>query len=250
MKNEGAVSGNPGSSGISAGFSIVVAMDRNRGIGKDGGLPWPKLKGDMKFFRELTTCPDSAAVEKRWGLKPEESAETKTWDEVSAMLKFAHKLPEASGGKWNVVAMGRKTWDSLPNEFKPLPGRINYGFSRRYLIGNRAYIGTNHPLAYDQVEMNHSNAWREGGDHSIEEVLLGLKDDDTIGRIYVIGGGEFYRSTMQHPACAHLYITEIDAEFPCDTFFPETPGFQPVLSSPWIEENGIRYRFRRYDRIS
>ena len=68
---------------------------------------------------------------------------------------------------------------------------------------------------------------------------------------FVIGGGQIFSEALQQTfmPCLYLYITEIDAEFSCDTFFPETPGFAPVLSSPWIEENGIKYRFRRYDRI-
>ena len=35
-------------------FSIVVAMNKLRGIGKEGGLPW-RLKEDMKMFKNLTT---------------------------------------------------------------------------------------------------------------------------------------------------------------------------------------------------
>lgn len=35
-------------------MKAIVAMDFNRGIGKDGKLPWPMLKSDMKFFRKMT----------------------------------------------------------------------------------------------------------------------------------------------------------------------------------------------------
>lgn len=58
-------------------FSIIVAHDSNRGIGKDGKLPWPHNKNDMKRFVDITTT-----------------------------------APE---GKTNAVIMGRKTWESLPN---------------------------------------------------------------------------------------------------------------------------------------
>ena len=49
-------------------FHIVVGIDQNRGIGKSGVLPWPKLKGDMKFYRELTTCPITDRIDERYKL--------------------------------------------------------------------------------------------------------------------------------------------------------------------------------------
>ena len=49
-------------------FSLVVAADRKLGIGRGGSIPW-KLKGDMKFFREITTCPDPEAVHARYRLE-------------------------------------------------------------------------------------------------------------------------------------------------------------------------------------
>ena len=68
-------------------FSIVVAMDEQRGIGKNGALPW-HLPADLKHFKDITM-----------------------------------KVPIP--GRKNVVIMGRKTWESLPEKFRPLPGRVN-----------------------------------------------------------------------------------------------------------------------------
>src|SRR3989338_1802540 len=73
-------------------FNIVVAMDQNRGIGLDGKLPW-HLKCDLRHFKEITT---------------------KTRDK----------------NKRNAVIMGRKTWDSLPVRFRPLPDRVNVVITR------------------------------------------------------------------------------------------------------------------------
>merc|ERR1719208_697474 len=68
-------------------FSIVVAASAQEGgIGVDQNLPW-RLAGDMKFFKELTS--------------------------------------EAADNKRNAVVMGRKTWESIPAKFRPLPGRLN-----------------------------------------------------------------------------------------------------------------------------
>ena len=222
-------------------------MDRKRGIGKDGDLPWPKLKGDMKFFRELTTCPDRTAVEKRWGLKADESADVQTWEDVSAMLKFAHPLPVATDKRRNGVVMGRKTWDSLPENFRPLPDRFNRTLSR-----TNPTSGDTHPDIRWWSSLQHALASFDLIDEVMEAHVSGNPEGMaySIPDKFVIGGGELFAQALSHPDCARLYITEIDAEFPCDTFFPETPDFRPALSSPWVEENGIRYRFRRYDRVS
>jgi len=76
-------------------IAIVVAMDTNRGIGKDNKLPW-KLPGELKHFKKLTTTTQS---------------------------------PNTT----NAVLMGRKTWESLPKSVRPLPGRFNMVLSRQNL---------------------------------------------------------------------------------------------------------------------
>ena len=79
-------------------FSLVVATDLNRGIGLKGDLPW-RLKGDLAYFRDLTS---------------------KTLDP----------------NKKNVVIMGRTTWDSIPEKFRPLPNRLNIVLSNRLAKGS------------------------------------------------------------------------------------------------------------------
>lgn len=74
------------------GFSIVVAACRNNGIGKDGKLPW-SLPGDMAQFKRVTS---------------------QTVDQT----------------KQNAVIMGRLTWNSIPDKFRPLPKRLNVILSR------------------------------------------------------------------------------------------------------------------------
>jgi hypothetical protein len=73
-------------------FQIVVAATRKLGIGKGGTMPW-KLPGDIAYFKELTTRT-------------------------------------ADPAKQNAVVMGRKTWESIPPKFRPLPGRVNIVLSR------------------------------------------------------------------------------------------------------------------------
>jgi dihydrofolate reductase len=76
-------------------FDIVVVADADRGIARDGKLPW-HLPGDLAHFKQVTSAARSPALR-------------------------------------NVVIMGRKTWDSIPARYRPLEGRINIVVSRQQL---------------------------------------------------------------------------------------------------------------------
>jgi dihydrofolate reductase len=73
-------------------FDMVLAADREWGIGKQNGLPWPKLRGDLQHFKRTTST--------------------------------------ASEGRRNAVVMGRKTWESKEVAGKPLPNRLNVVVTR------------------------------------------------------------------------------------------------------------------------
>jgi dihydrofolate reductase len=53
-------------------LSLIVAMDRNGLIGRDGGLPWPRIAEDMRLFRELTTGKGKEVIvgRKTWETLP------------------------------------------------------------------------------------------------------------------------------------------------------------------------------------
>lgn len=166
-------------------FDVVVATDLERGIGKAGRLPW-KLTGDLKHFRELTTGVTS---------------------------------PEYR----NAVIMGRKTWESLPAMFRPLPGRVNVVLTR----------APEYALPKGVV--------RAGSLDEALAVLEGLK----VEGCFVIGGGEIYAQAIRHPSCRLLYLTEVKSRFDCDAFFPDYRGsFVEISSSPAQQESGLEYTFK------
>ena len=114
------------------------------------------------------------------------------------------RLPEdlrhfraTTGGR--PVIMGRKTWESLPSAFRPLPGRHNIVVSR-----NPCYHAHGASRAASIAE-----ALRIAGD---------------AGEVFVIGGAELYRQTLQ--MADRLYLTEVAAEASGDAFFPELPPGQ------------------------
>ena len=92
------------------------------------------------------------------------------------------------------VIMGRKTWESLPESFRPLPGRHNIVVSR-----NPAYIAPGATLVGSLAEA--------------------IDQTEKADEVFVIGGEALYRQAL--PLAQRLYLTEIDQDFQGDAFFPE-----------------------------
>lgn len=122
------------------------------------------------------------------------------------------------------VIMGRKTWESLPPPFRPLPQRNNIVVSH-----NPDYVADGARVAT-----------------SLEDALALAGDDD---EVFVIGGGALYRQTL--PLAERLYLTEVAVDGIGDTFFP---GISPA---EWREvsrrgglssERGPVYDFVVYER--
>lgn len=169
-------------------FSIVVAMDEKRGIGKAGGLPW-RLSRDMQRFKDVTITVRAA-------------------------------------GTVNAVIMGRKTWESLPVRYRPLPGRLNV-----VLSSDKQY-----PLP--------SGSLLAG---SLDEALRVLWSRADVAEVFVIGGGILFDLAIAHPACQCLFVTHIQSDKGCDVFFPKIPPqFQCVSKSENLEELGETFCFCDY----
>jgi dihydrofolate reductase len=168
-------------------FSIIVAFDSKYGIGKNGLLPW-HLALDLKRFKELTTTVSNPA-------------------------------------KKNAVIMGRKTWESLPEKFRPLPGRVNMVLSK---AGN---ISLPSEVLCSQ---------------SLEDALRQLSTSN-IENVFVIGGAQIYALAIDHPLCQKLYVTHVQGEYGCDAFFPPiSKQFFPISASEHYQEKGISFQFSDY----
>ena len=128
---------------------------------------------------------------------------------------------ETTRGK--TVIMGRRTWESLPERFRPLPGRLNIVVSR-----NPGYQA--------------AGATRAG---SLQEAIekAGVGDE-----AFIIGGAELYRQAL--PLAETLYLTEIAADFDGDTFFPEVAPehWQEISRSQSARHDGLSYAFVVYKR--
>lgn len=133
--------------------SLIVAMDSNRGIGKNNDLMW-HLPADMNFFKETT--------------------------------------------KNQIVVMGRKNYDSIPEKYRPLPNRLNVILTR-----NKAFKAEN-CLVFN----------------SLNECLDYFRNEKD-RKVFIIGGGEIYKMALESNFLDEMYITYVNGVFDADTFFPE-----------------------------
>jgi dihydrofolate reductase len=121
------------------------------------------------------------------------------------------------------VNMGRKTWESLPDKFRPLPGRRNI-----VVTHDRHYVADGAVLA-----------------HSLEEAVdVAGEDSET----FVIGGAELYQQAL--PAAQRLYLTEVAQAYEGDVFFPEYPvtEWQEASRAEQRSKSGIEFAFVVYQR--
>lgn len=103
------------------------------------------------------------------------------------------------------VIMGRKNYESIPEKYRPLPGREN--------------IVITHKKGYSAPKCKVVN--------SIEEAIEYCEGKE---EICVIGGGEIYKLALEKDLIDIMYITEIHSSFDADAFFPEFD------KSDWKEE--------------
>lgn len=175
-------------------MDIIVALcKKNNGIGIDNKIPW-YLKDDLKYFKTVTSYPGD--------------------------LKDQN----------NIVIMGRNTFESIPDKFKPLTNRTNI-------------VLTSKNIEYEGIIFK----------QSLTDALQYCKSLHFKNpRIFIIGGERLYKEAIQHEKCERLYITEIYNTYECDRFFPEidTNKFKLSYISKFKVENDIHYRYLKYSNVS
>ena len=121
------------------------------------------------------------------------------------------------------VVMGTKTWGSLPDRFRPLPGRRNVVITRQ--------AGWQAPGAEAAASM---------------EAALALLADAP--KVFVIGGAQIYALAM--PLADELVLTEIDADLPGTVFFPaiDRAAFDETARDARVSGDGVPYSFVTYLR--
>ncbi len=128
------------------------------------------------------------------------------------------------------VIMGRKTWESLPERFRPLPGRRNIVVTR------------NSEWSSDGAETALSLS------DAVDRASEGLSPSEDV---WVIGGGEIFAQAL--PLATRIELTEINADVAGDSFAPELgTEWRTEVSTPndgWMTStSGLEYRFLRLSR--
>lgn len=164
-------------------LTMIAAVERSFGIGYENDLPW-NLPREYGYFTRVTTIVPA-------------------------------ELPDTM----NAVIMGRKSWDSIHPSYRPLPGRINV-------------IMTRSPERLKKELLRTGESRTTHVASSLEESVKLLHefygpsstsgDGIRLGRIFVTGGTDIYVAGFHSRWTVRLLLTQIYADYECDTFFPSS----------------------------
>jgi dihydrofolate reductase/thymidylate synthase len=201
-------------------LNLVVAYSfPDQGIGNEGRLPW-NIPEDMEHFRDITIPKEETQV--------------------------------------NIIVMGRKTWESIPDRFKPLEKRFNVVLSNNKDYCDQQNARYKKKDSGDTIEGEEWNngsgvsftTWddlfEKGGYYAIQEQLKlkvenvkGIKPLNASGflnstldiKYYIIGGGVIYNKALNSGNPVKIHATEVYLASPgtgqseikpvFDTYFPK-----------------------------
>ena len=131
-------------------------------------------------------------------------------------LKHFSKMTKGLNKK-NIIIMGRHTWESLPN--KPLRDRLNIVLSNTITLEEenvKSFCTLEEALDYYQIHQ------------------------DIYGDVWIIGGYQVYKTALEKNVVDNLYVTYIDQDHECDTFFPKFPmdNFR-LISKTSLDVKGV-----------
>lgn len=169
------------------------------------------------------------------------------WNLPPDMKRFKHLT------KGGVVLMGRKTWDSIPEKFRPLPDRMNIVCSRK---------------GFENFTIEANNRWLEMNSKGSVAGVLVCSDLDKFLKeakqlklekscnLWVIGGSEIYDKAIEY--ADELYVTQIHEEYIGDSYAPHIDNIKFNLQSDphcdlsnleYIKDDKtIRYSYLHYKR--
>ena len=139
------------------------------------------------------------------------------WKESADQKHFAATT------RGHAVIMGRRTWESLPPRFRPLPGRRN-------------------------IVVTRSAGFDAPGAETAESLDAALQRLADVPRVFVIGGAQLYAQAL--PRVDEMVLTEIDADLDGDVHFPawDRKTFVETSREGHVGADGRRFAFVTYRR--
>ena len=131
----------------------------------------------------------------------------------------------------NIVILGRKTYDSMASYYD-ISGRTMPG--KMYLVITRE---KNYIPSRDNVKPVSSVD---------EAITFARRDLAKNGEVFIIGGGQIFKQSMHF--ADKIYLTIVEGDFNCDTFFPDYADFKNKISEKEGESEDHKYKFLELER--
>lgn len=169
---------------------MIAAHDGRRGIGRAGQMAW-HIPGESRW---------TAATTRRTA------------------------RPELR----NALVMGRKTYDSIPQQRRPLAGRTSI------------VISTATEVMDDGVYLA----------RGLKEAIQRAATLENIGDTYIFGGATIYRQALDQLIADELLISVVPGDYQCDAHLPDIPDDYTLTSSTIAHYGASAVRHERYQRTS
>lgn len=128
-----------------------------------------------------------------------------------------------------IVVLGRKNYESIPEKYRPLPNRENAILTR-----NKSFEAEGCVIF-----------------HSLEECLKFYSNEEE-RTVFIIGGGEIYKQSLELDVVDEMYITHVNNTYDADTFFPDINlsewDIDKVFDHPIDEKNEASFSVLKYTR--
>ncbi|MBL4625468.1 MAG: dihydrofolate reductase [Flavobacteriales bacterium] len=118
------------------------------------------------------------------------------------------------------IITGRKSYESIPKKYRPLPNRVNVVISR-------------------QPELLMDGAVMAISIKEAIKIAVNAKESEA----FIIGGGQIYREAILSDLVDRLYITWVDANFEADTFFPtiDLSKWREISNNQYVKDDRNEY---------
>jgi dihydrofolate reductase len=177
-------------------MEAILACTKKGGIGLNGKLPW-RIKEDMMLFKKITTTTAATISQ-------------------------------------NAVIMGRKTWESIPKKFRPLPNRINIILSTT--------------MDKNKTE-NSKSIYVANSLNELDLIIENLKKKDNLVTPFIIGGAKLYNKMFKLNKISKVHMSLLRDDYDCDTFFDmnyiNDEIFEIIEEIPFDKFTYIQYKMKQ-----